>query len=280
MKRDVLCIACWRAAAATAIYCEHANEVPTGKCPCPGDCYCHGLGRTCAYVVPPRVGDWMQTFTGRCMYPLDPRPDEITIEDIAHHLSLLCRYNGATRRMLSVAEHSVLVSLNVPRDHALEGLLHDASEAYLADVIRPLKKAPQFAASGYPEHEARLMAVIFEKFGVHSTPESAAAVKEIDDRIIHDEAAALMATPEQRWNDRGAPLGITVLGVPPDQAEEMFLARFEDLTDTVTGRAYDDGYAALIARDRDRRALMTPEGRAHDTSCFSWDDADTNGAGS
>src|SRR5690606_5290032 len=82
----------------------------------------------------PRLGDWMQTFTGRAVYPLDLRPDDIDIQDIAHALSMQCRYAGHTRQFYSVAEHSVHVARwcrQYGPAAALEGLLHDATEAYL-----------------------------------------------------------------------------------------------------------------------------------------------------
>src|SRR5438128_12538670 len=83
-------------------------------------------------------GDWMQTYTGRAFYPLDPRLDDICIEDIAHALSMLCRYGGQCQEFYSVAEHSVLMSYAVNPQHALWALLHDATESYMGDLIRPL----------------------------------------------------------------------------------------------------------------------------------------------
>jgi hypothetical protein len=84
-------------------------------------------------------GGWMQTFTGRQFFPMDPRPEEVDPTDIAHALSLLCRYNGHVDRFYSVAEHCVHLSYVVPPEHALWALLHDATEAYVGDMISPLK---------------------------------------------------------------------------------------------------------------------------------------------
>lgn len=86
-----------------------------------------------------RKGDWIQTYTGRQFWPLDPKPEEVCIEDIAHALSQQCRYAGHTIRFYSVAQHSVEIALRVPRAAALWGLLHDAAEAYLVDLPRPVK---------------------------------------------------------------------------------------------------------------------------------------------
>lgn len=82
---------------------------------------------------------WIQTFSGRQFFPLEPRVEDVCIEDIAHGLSNLCRYAGHCECFYSVAQHCLLVSRVVPREHALRGLLHDASEAYLIDVPRPIK---------------------------------------------------------------------------------------------------------------------------------------------
>lgn len=91
-----------------------------------------------------RIGSYMHTASGKKYWPFDPRPEEVDIDTVAHHLAMRVRYNGAVRDYYSVAEHSVYVSYEVPTEHALEALLHDASEAYNGDLIRPLKYDPSF----------------------------------------------------------------------------------------------------------------------------------------
>src|SRR5258708_302056 len=86
-----------------------------------------------------RRGNWMQTYTGRAYWPADPRAEDVCIEDIAHALSLLCRYTGHCKRFYSVAEHSILISQVVPPEYAFFGLMHDAQEAYINDLARPIK---------------------------------------------------------------------------------------------------------------------------------------------
>lgn len=167
---------------------------------------------TCGAIKPEddlRRGDWMQTFTGRAFYPLDPRVEDIDPEDIAHALSMLCRYNGQTKFFYSVAEHCVLMSEWVesvagPYD-ALWTLLHDASEAYMGDMVRPLKRSmPSYRAA-----EDNLMAFICTRFGINV--EVPPIVKEADNRILMDERAKLMTKPPMPWTPDEA--GLESLGV-------------------------------------------------------------------
>ncbi len=169
-------------------------------------------------------GDWMQTYTGRRFYPLDPRPEEIDPEDIAHALSLLCRYGGHVDRFYSVAEHSLLVSDSVPSTYALHALLHDATEAYVVDVPRPLKRQ----LTNYSEIEQRVWLAIAERFGIAS--EMPGQVKIADNRILIDERAALMPRAE-RWgvDDHYNPLMVRIHGWSPSIAEKLFLDRLKYL---------------------------------------------------
>lgn len=87
-------------------------------------------------------GPFMRTISGRRIYILEPKPlDYGEIRDIAHHLSLIYRYNGGTRVPWSVAEHSIMMSYVVPQEYALEALLHDAHEMAVGDNITPMKRA-------------------------------------------------------------------------------------------------------------------------------------------
>jgi uncharacterized protein len=175
---------------------------------------------------PERVGDWMQTYTGRAFWPLDPRPEEIDPLDIAHALGMLCRYGGHVRRFYSVAEHCVLMSRAVAPEFALWALLHDATEAYLVDVPRPIKHyLPDYVAI-----EHRLMAVICERFGLDATepPE----VKDADNRILLDERAKLLKTPPRPWApeiEGLQPLGVRVTGWGPRLAQRIYLDRLNEL---------------------------------------------------
>jgi uncharacterized protein len=107
----------------------------------------------------------LRTITGRKIWLADPVESEIDILDIAHALSLCNRFAGHTISPYSVAQHSVLIA-RMFEDIGLRrwALLHDASEAYLGDVTRPLKGLPEL--DGYVDVERRLMAVVARKFGL------------------------------------------------------------------------------------------------------------------
>lgn len=167
-----------------------------------------------------RYGDWIRTFTGRKFYPLDPRPREVHLMDIAHALSNICRYTGHCSEFYSVAQHSVLVSHYCDPVNALWGLLHDAAEAYLADVARPVKRD----IKGLKEIEERLMRAIAEKFGL-PWPEPL-DVKLIDTRLLIDEMRRLMPNPEDCDHFGVLPMGIEIEPLSPKAAENLFLRRY------------------------------------------------------
>jgi hypothetical protein len=170
-------------------------------------------------------GSWMQTYTGRQFFPLDPRPEDIDPLDIAHALSLICRYGGHTKRFYSVAEHCVLMADAVEPEFALWALLHDATEAYVGDMVRPLKHhMPEYRAV-----EDRLMAVIAERFGLSgSMPD---AVKDADNRILLTERAALLSPPPIPWQQDGLePLDVRVRAFGPELAEAKYALSLHLLT--------------------------------------------------
>lgn len=171
-----------------------------------------------------RYGDWIQTYSGRVFYPMDPRPDEIHIEDVAHALSMMCRYAGHCIRFYSVAEHSVLLSHVVPQEDALWALLHDATEAYLVDVPRPVKP---FLA-GYAEAEAKLHAAVAQRFQLpREIPQT---VHDADYRICHDESWQNMCVMEPGWVRKDLRLGVKLHYWDPQEAERQFHLRFLELT--------------------------------------------------
>lgn len=172
-----------------------------------------------------RRGDWMVTSTGRQYWPLDPRPSDVCILDIATHLSKECRFGGACFGHYSVAEHSVLVSLVVPPEHALQGLLHDAPEAYVKDIPRPLKRGLGLA---YGDIEELNWLAICEAFGV--SPDLDPSVKTADDAVLMAERNQIMPSNGPQWSVDAQPANVTVRQLDWFEARKLFLQRFRELT--------------------------------------------------
>ena len=171
------------------------------------------------------MSGWMQTYTGRPFYPLEPLMDDVDIESIAHSLSMLCRYNGHCLRFYSVAEHCVHLSYTVDPEHARWALMHDAVEAYVGDMVRPVKNdMPEFRSI-----EDNLEAVLAGKFGL-GWP-MPAQVKEHDTRIVVDEREQNMAPSSLPWSllEGYAPLGVTLQCWSPERAEAEYLSRYRQL---------------------------------------------------
>jgi hypothetical protein len=175
-----------------------------------------------------RLGDWMQTYTGKMFWPLDPRVDEICIEDIAHSLSHQCRFAGHTEAFYSVAQHSLLVSRQRPLSLALWGLLHDSTEAYLIDLPRPLKRGSEMGWH-YKVIENQLMEKICERFGLPT--EEPPEVKHYDNVLLSTEQRDLMKKPPHPWFEREEPLPTKIHPLSPHEAELKFLHRFHELYD-------------------------------------------------
>lgn len=165
--------------------------------------------------------DWIQTYSGLKVFPLDPKPNQICIEDIAHALSNICRFTGHTRDFYSVAQHSVMVASNVSNASCFWGVLHDASEAYLCDIARPVKIQPELKA--YREAEDRLMAVICKKFGLpREMPDE---VRLADRRALRTEARDLGLYTKD-WDgyvQDVMPFGFAIRPLNPKDAENNFL---------------------------------------------------------
>jgi hypothetical protein len=175
-------------------------------------------------------GRHIRTFTGRLIDPCAPDPAKIHIDDIAHALSLACRFLGHTDCFYSVAQHSVLVSELVPPPDALWGLLHDAAEAYLCDLPAPIKQAPGMWF--YRSAEALLGRAVACRFGL--PPEMPESVKLADRAVLATEFRDVTTAGETAWivAECGCePLeNIHILRWPPAVAEDRFLRRFWELT--------------------------------------------------
>jgi hypothetical protein len=170
-----------------------------------------------------RKGNWMQTYTGKKFYPMDPRPEEVCIEDIAHALSMICRYNGHVKHFYSVAEHCCHIHDLMPPELKKVGLMHDSTEAYVCDMPRPLKKH----LSHYRAIEHTVWLAICERFDM-STHEPK-LLKETDLAICLTERAHLLTRQDIDWGiDLPAP-NIEIPAWEPRRAELEFLERWRSL---------------------------------------------------
>lgn len=176
-------------------------------------------------------GSWIETYTGKKFYPLDPRAEDVDIFDIAHHLSNLCRYTGATSQFYSVAQHSLELSYHSerqgePKKQQLAYLLHDAHEAYVNDMSLPMKE--NFKILGLLEAwnkvVANIDAVIFQKYGINDV-----VLADYDHRILLDEKKRFFRYSPNEWELDCKPLGINIEVYEPKLTRQLFVSRFEEL---------------------------------------------------
>ena len=155
---------------------------------------------------------------------LQPQNSEYDIYVIATALSNLCRYTGHVTRFYSVAEHSVLVSLACPPQYALEGLLHDASEAFVGDVSSPLKKL----IPAYKEIEENIQADICRRFGLtYPFPE---AIHKADKQLYWSERKEIAPAVDSMWHKEfRASRKVEPTGLNPRTAKKFFLQRYFEL---------------------------------------------------
>lgn len=181
-----------------------------------------------------RFGGWIQTYTGKQFWPLDPRPEDVDIEDIAHSLAHTFRWNGHTSEGFSVAQHSIYVARLVPESAQFWALLHDASEAYMQDVPRPLK--PHFGP--YREYEDQLTRVIRSVFDVNYNAFVEERVKDMDTAMLFAERDALFScSPPYPYDIEHLNIGLQMVDVDPcfycwkpEQAKQAFLNTFHRLS--------------------------------------------------
>ena len=171
----------------------------------------------------------VQTHSGKYFDYADPKPDQVNLLDIGQSLARECRYNGQTTTHYSVAQHSVLVSLLVPKEYALYGLLHDASEAYMRDIATPLK----LLLPNYRKIEDRAQAAIYERFGMDPvlTEDIAFIVKKVDAQVFMAEREQLMPADGLDWPGimNLDPITLTITEMNAQRAESYFLERFDSI---------------------------------------------------
>lgn len=170
----------------------------------------------------------IQTASGRTIDIINPDPYDININDIAHALARLCRFGGHTKEFYSVAQHSLLCSLNVGAEHALAALMHDATEAYCGDMVGPLK----CLLPAYQDIEAKLWETIAWKYRLpDELPEE---VKRVDKALLATEQRDLKITnpcPACERNCLGGaqPLNFHITPMTVKAAQTTFLKQFHHL---------------------------------------------------
>jgi hypothetical protein len=171
---------------------------------------------------------WIETASGLKFDVLHPRLEQITIEDIGHALSQVCRFAGHTKYFYSVAQHSYLGSFLVPEEDSLWFLLHDSSEAYIGDMSSPLKHLTE-AGAAYLPIEMRIMRVVCQKFNLPlAQPPSVHAA---DVAMLHAEKEQLMGSVpwDRKWGKLIKPADVKIKEMAPRKIEKLFLKRFRDL---------------------------------------------------
>lgn len=180
----------------------------------------------------PRHGDWILTASGRRFWPLDPRPEEVALEDIALALSHLCRWTGHTKWHYSVAQHAVMVAVLVERfspQLALAALHHDDAEAYIGDWSRPVKQAVEILRDGSGEKiqntEHRILEVIFKALGIELPRREWEVIRVADNLVLRQEQRVLLPRDNAPgWDLLGEPpRGLRLPKLTPDEAREHWL---------------------------------------------------------
>lgn len=202
-----------------------------------------------SFPAPKGRGEYIWTYTGRQFFFNDTDPD-ISILDIAHALANICRWTGHVKKFYSVAEHCVrcslyptmkwseyqrikeqgaqLVGTRVP--FALRKLLHDAPEAYITDLNKPVKNVIGGASSPYEALDERITRAIWSKYGLlPMSDEEARAVKAADLALAMTEARDLLSKTSVAHYEGARPVPEAITPWSPDFAEEMFLERFKEL---------------------------------------------------
>lgn len=175
----------------------------------------------------------LNTYSGRAITPLQPQPDQFTLEDIANGTAQVCRCSGQTVHFYSVALHSIYVSKELaaagysPRVQLL-GLLHDASEAYIADVPGPVKaELPQ-----YREIEEQIQCAVYEAFDIGRPERTAAdAVERADRRLRRYELPSLL--PDHDWEFCRPELGYDLTADSSSDVAARFIARAGTLVESI-----------------------------------------------
>lgn len=174
-----------------------------------------------------RMPSYIHVFSGKMLDPLDLKPEDVDIRDIAHALANQCRFSGHTKWHYSVAQHAYYCSLIVEPEEAWNALHHDDAEYVLQDMAKPLKNHPSLGQA-YRGAEQRIEKVIGQVFDVRFP--FSAAVKEADERMLITEARDIMhGTSKWTWVPDVEYAPFEIKQWSPKKAEEKFLARYHEL---------------------------------------------------
>jgi len=212
------------------------------------------------------------TYTGRKVNLIQPEAIDVDFIDVAHALSLNCRFNGHTSTMWSVASHSILVSDMLYREFkdvklALAGLLHDASECYISDISRPLKSV----LTSYLPIEAQIQDTVYEAvglLGVVRDTDAQQKIREADDLALKAEALKLMI-PFKEWEEylnedrqRAQEWMSRVKVENPQIVKGIFLLKlYVYMRHLNTRHAFVDNYSPVMERALESNAIPIFEGK-------------------
>lgn len=178
---------------------------------------------------------WIQTYSGKRVNLLSFMECDVSLQDIAHSLANLCRFNGHTIEYYSVAQHSVLVSYLVREQHAIGGLMHDAAEAYIGDIIRPIKRI-SYPLEKIEDHIKTKIIGALGRFDIDIVSDEITAA---DNNALKAEANLLITKPPNSWfisglNDKMTETAENWLKEVgfwlPEVAKEKFKDRYQQLT--------------------------------------------------
>ncbi len=201
----------------------------------------------------------MLTHTGRRVYFLEPRTSDFCVADVARGLAAHPRWAGQTVEPYTVAQHSVLVAEAAEEDgaaplHVMRALFHDASEAFAADLVRPLK----YELRAYRRIEQRMLAVMCAAFGLPI--DGGLFLPRAHRRVEATERRDLFPPGERRLQVVGAARDERIRVWGWREAEERFLAAYDRLEAAVGGRRADVGRAFRelrpLAGENDERMLL------------------------
>ncbi|MDO4519323.1 MAG: hypothetical protein Q4B47_03355 [Eubacteriales bacterium] len=186
--------------------------------------------------------DYITTYSGVHFYPMNPEPEMVRIQDIAHALSMICRGNGHVKTFLSVGQHCIRCAKEAQARGMSERvvlgcLLHDAGEAYMSDVPRPFKQYLQ----GYVEMEEKLLSMIYIKYlGSDLTEEEQKLLRQVDDDVLYYDLKILLNEPSEKTEPE-MKVPFTYQFVPFEQIEKEYMEMFEKIHYNINNNSQSGG---------------------------------------